>query len=458
MCTVPCDVPTDTSHKLLEVTFNDWTAQAPDFQRRDLSWSGTDFLSAKDGVSFNDKLKLYGAAPQKTGVVQKITVADDPAVDMDNVDAQATPPLRAGVEKQDASGQTLAADCDNSGVEAQALSTALDQPINSTRSCAKDFQNWFNSQDPGVCPIKRYLPFKYDDEVHMWIYDSYSQGVPAPSANWKGYKGFFPLDGLGWDDRMPCQGVKPQSETNSTPETCTPWAKFVGAADYDILHNFLFTTRFEVRFKYIASKMGQHFLRFFGDDDVWGYIFSFGDERNTADPNYSPNAKLVIDIGGVHPAAGEKVYLDDRDGGLGLVDGKRYAITMFHAERQCCQSNFKMYAPYTECVCIPEDGGAPITPHDSNFPAACQADPHSCDGGTFPYKEIGSQVKALSSTAWSNGIDVGRKIWSQEFCKTCKTECYGTPAGHTCTVCPECIGTGGPAKCHGDHSTHPGFG
>lgn len=99
----------------------------------------------------------------------------------------------------------------------------------------------------------------------------------------------------------------------------------------------MFTTQFEVKFKYIESKMDQHFMRFFGDDDVWGYVSSFGD---TVDPNYA-SAKLVMDIGGVHPAAEGKVFLGAAKGsvpGLNLKDGHRYALTLFHAERQCCQS------------------------------------------------------------------------------------------------------------------------
>lgn len=49
------------------------------------------------------------------------------------------------------------------------------------------------------------------------------------------------------------------------------------------------------------------------------------------------NRKLAVDLGGVHPEQGGSVYLDNLD----LTIGENYELQIFHAERQCCGSNFK---------------------------------------------------------------------------------------------------------------------
>ena len=141
MCTIHCDVPLDHDDQLLPVSFHDWTAEAPDFQRRDLSWAGDADVSPLQ-ADFYEKLKIYGVAPQKTGVVTLITLPDDNLIDTDN-----EPQLRPGVESVSTEGQKISKYCNNTGVEAQALSYVLDQPVNSTRECAKDFKNWFDRRD-----------------------------------------------------------------------------------------------------------------------------------------------------------------------------------------------------------------------------------------------------------------------------------------------------------------------
>ena len=123
-----------------------------------------------------------------------------------------------------------------------------------------------------------------------------------------------------------------------------------------------------------------------------------------------------------------------------LVDSDRHCCACFVRVLLC--SNFKMYAPITECLCYPDDGGDAFGVRDKRFPQQCSKDPHSsqCDGHTFVMET--PRVKALSTSTseWANGIDVGEpKIWSHAFCKTCKTECAGTAANKTCTACPECV-------------------
>ena len=81
--------------------------------------------------------------------------------------------------------------------------------------------------------------------------------------------------------------------------------------------NFYFTTEIAVVFQYKGGEV----FNFRGDDDVWVFI----------------NKKLVVDLGGVHSAQEGSVTLDDQL----LTRGKNYELKIFHAERQCCESNFK---------------------------------------------------------------------------------------------------------------------
>lgn len=81
-------------------------------------------------------------------------------------------------------------------------------------------------------------------------------------------------------------------------------------------HNFHFTFELNTRFTYQA---GQTFS-FTGDDDVFVYI----------------NDRLVINLGGIHPAQSGSVNLDT----LGLTAGSNYTLDIFFAERHTVASNF----------------------------------------------------------------------------------------------------------------------
>ena len=84
-------------------------------------------------------------------------------------------------------------------------------------------------------------------------------------------------------------------------------------------HNYHFTTELHARFTYDAAA-GQVF-KFTGDDDIWVFV----------------NGRLVVDLGGTHGP--EEQFVDMTR--LGLIDGKRYSLDIFHAERQTNGSNFR---------------------------------------------------------------------------------------------------------------------
>ena len=83
-------------------------------------------------------------------------------------------------------------------------------------------------------------------------------------------------------------------------------------------HNYHFTYRINSSFTY----QGGEDFSFMGDDDLWVFI----------------DDQLVVDLGGVHGAAGGSVDLDI----LGLTVGDDYSFDLFFAERHTTESNFRI--------------------------------------------------------------------------------------------------------------------
>ncbi|MBD3322814.1 MAG: fibro-slime domain-containing protein, partial [Chitinivibrionales bacterium] len=79
-------------------------------------------------------------------------------------------------------------------------------------------------------------------------------------------------------------------------------------------HNYGFTTEIHTQITYLEGT-GQFFV-FRGDDDVWAFV----------------NDSLVMDLGGVHSAISDTIWLDSLPDGF-LRNGHVYPFDFFHAER-----------------------------------------------------------------------------------------------------------------------------
>ncbi len=90
--------------------------------------------------------------------------------------------------------------------------------------------------------------------------------------------------------------------------------------------NFHFT--YELATQFIYEPGTNQSFTFIGDDDVWVFI----------------NDRLVIDLGGVHSAVTQTVYLDRLSG---LVPNGKNSLRVFQAERHRTQSNFRIETTIT---------------------------------------------------------------------------------------------------------------
>jgi fibro-slime domain-containing protein len=98
-------------------------------------------------------------------------------------------------------------------------------------------------------------------------------------------------------------------------------------------HNYHLTFELHTEFVY----RGGEIFQCTGDDDLWTFV----------------NARLAIDLGGVHEAMTAKLDLDARAKELGLVKGSTYPLAVFHAERKKPGSTFRIDTTITFTNCEP---------------------------------------------------------------------------------------------------------
>lgn len=141
----------------------------------------------------------------------------------------------------------------------------------------------------------------YSGNVKKVLYDR-TNGTISESSNGQDTTGFYPIDGLGYEQ----------------PGLLSKTSAINGGNN-----NGSFTLRGESQFVYEHDK--ELYFTFTGDDDVYMYI----------------NGKLALDLGGAHGRNTKTVNLNDLNAKeYGLVEGQVATFTFFYMERCSDASTF----------------------------------------------------------------------------------------------------------------------
>jgi len=143
---------------------------------------------------------------------------------------------------------------------------------------------------------------------------AYDCSCSAIAVSYDGTPTFFPIDG------------EPGAITSEDElEAATIAPAYGGAWELEPgepRHNFHFTS--ELRFTFVYGAATSYAIGVTGDDDIWVFV----------------NGRLAIDLGGVHTPVSQQVNLDGAT--YGLVNGERYEVALFHAERQTTGSTLRL--------------------------------------------------------------------------------------------------------------------